>query len=85
MKFSNSIQNLLEVPTNCFYGPPKGQFNNSKPMIVAYNHQEHGHLLFNITVDTVPKKTSGSKKVTKLEKGTLFILSNSTQLLSLLW
>jgi hypothetical protein len=54
-------------------------------MIVAYNHQEHGHLLFNITMDIVPKKTSGSKKVTKLEKGTLFILSNSTQLLSLLW
>jgi hypothetical protein len=44
-KLTNSIQNLMEVLVYYLDGPPKGLVDNSKPLVVAYNIQEHGYLL----------------------------------------
>jgi len=44
-KLTNSIQNLVEVFVHCLNGPPKGMVDNSEPLVVPYNVQEHGYLL----------------------------------------
>ena len=58
----------MEEPTNCLYGPPEGEVNHPKPLIVTNNMQEHGYLFFNRCMYAISDKLSTTKNITKLEK-----------------
>lgn len=58
----------MEVPTYGFTRPPKGNMDNSKPLVVTYNMEKHDDLLLYCTIDAISQQAPSTKQITKLEE-----------------
>jgi hypothetical protein len=57
-KFSNSIQYLPKISTNCLYGPHPVLVYHSKSLVMPYNMKKHVNLFFYGAMDAVPQQCS---------------------------